>query len=197
MHTKPVLSASVTGVVLAGGRGLRMNGRDKGLIERDGRTLAERQLEHLRRQTGALIISANRNLDRYRAMGVPVVADAQSDGHGPFAGPLAGMLSALRAAHTPWIACLPCDTLGTPADLVRRLLDGATAAGARAAYAVDAHSPQYAVCLLHVDLADALDATLRTNQRAVHAFLSAQHAVAVDFADCAFENLNTPEMLAC
>lgn len=185
--------ACVTGVVLAGGRGLRMNGIDKGLIERDGRTLAERQLERLRAQTGALLISANRNLDRYHTLGVPVVTDRQP-GH---PGPLAGMLVALRAARTPWIACLPCDTFGTPDDLVPRLLAAATAAAAPAAYAVDVHGSQYTVCLLHTDLADAVDAALHANRRAVHAFLNAQHAVAVDFTDCAFANLNTPEALAC
>lgn len=189
-----VPTASVTGVVLAGGRGLRMNGVDKGLIERDGRSLAERQLESLRAQAQALLVSANRNLDRYRALGVPVVSDAHPE---DFPGPLAGMLAALRTARTTWVACLPCDTLGTPADLVQRLVDAATAAGTRAAYAVDAHGPQYTVCLLHIALADALDGALRANQRAVHVFLSAQHAVAVDFADCAFANLNTPEALSC
>lgn len=197
MSESSVTTASVTGVVLAGGRGVRMNGADKGLIERDGRTLAEWQLGHLRAQTGAQMISANRNLDRYRALEVPVVTDTQPDEHGPFAGPLAGMLAALRAARTPWIACLPCDTLGTPDDLVPRLLDAARAAGTRAAYAVDRYGPQYTVCLLHVDLADAVDAALRTGRRAVHAFLDAQHAVAVEFTTCAFANLNTPEALAC
>lgn len=193
MPELPVPAACITGVVLAGGRGARMNGADKGLIECDGHPLAEQQLVRLRAQTGAQMISANRNLERYRQLGVPVVTDAQPD----YAGPLAGMLAALRGAYTPWIACLPCDTLGTPDDLVPRLLDGARSGGARAAYAVDRNGPQYTVCLLHVDLAAALDAALRANRRAVRAFLDEQKAIAVEFRECAFANLNTPEALAC
>src|SRR5581483_1360528 len=81
----------VTGVVLAGGRGTRMGGADKGLVELHGRPLAAHALDRLRPQVDALLISANRNHDRYAALGAPVIADASST----FDGPLAGMLAAL------------------------------------------------------------------------------------------------------
>ena len=44
-------------------------------------------LARLAPQVGDVLINANQNLDRYRAFGQPVVADAV----GGFAGPLAGL----------------------------------------------------------------------------------------------------------
>ncbi len=183
----------VTGVVLAGGRGQRMDGRDKGLLLREGRTLAERQLDALRPQVDALMISANRNLDHYAGFGAEVVRDAQPG----FAGPLAGIAAAARQARSAWIACVPCDTLALPADLVARLLDAAQDAGRDAAYAQDVDGPQYVVCALRTTLAGALAQAAASPRRAVRDFLHARGAVAVPFAGWRCANLNTPEALAC
>jgi len=185
----PGISPSVTGVVLAGGRGSRMGGIDKGLLAHAGRTLVEHQLDLLRPQVGALMISANRNLDRYAAFGVPVIPDPVAD----FPGPLAGMLAALRAADTPWVVCVACDTLGLPGTLVRRLLDSAKEENRSAAYVADAQGPQYTVCALHTDLADPLDAALRAGRRAVREFLHAHQAACCRLADARLQNWNTPQ----
>lgn len=193
MTSSPISRGAVTGVILAGGRGLRFGGADKGLAEYRGRTLVEHQLALLAPQVSAVLISANRNLERYRAFGVPVVSDLESN----WAGPLAGMLAGARTATTPWLVCIPCDTLGLPTDTVERLLRTAQAAGAGAAYAAGAEGPQYVVCALRADLADALQSALDAGRHAVRAFLFAQNAVAADFRDCALTNANRPEALAC
>ena len=185
--------SKVTGVVLAGGRGLRMGGVDKGLIELDGRSLVEHQLEALRPQVAALIVSANRNLDRYAALGVTVVADELAD----FSGPLAGIAAAAARVRTDWIVSVPCDTRSLPADLVARLLDAARRADRGAAYAEDAEGPQYVVCALHTGLAAALASAAASAQRAVRDFLRARDAAVVRFNDWHCANLNTPEALAC
>ncbi len=187
-RVSPCGSEPVTGVILAGGRGARMGGRDKGLIEYNGRPLVEHQLELLRPQVDALMISANRNLDRYAAYGVAVVNDATPD----FPGPLAGMLAALRAAQTPWVVCVACDTLGLPGTLVERLLASATKESRSAAYVADADGPQFAICALRTDLADPLDVALRHGRRAVREFLGAQQAVRCLLADTRLHNLNSP-----
>ncbi|HRG17120.1 MAG TPA: NTP transferase domain-containing protein, partial [Pseudomonadota bacterium] len=62
----------VTGGILAGGRGLRMGGVDKGLVEHSGRALVAHMIERLQPQVGSIVISANRNVDRYSAFGHPV-----------------------------------------------------------------------------------------------------------------------------
>ena len=52
----------ITGVVLAGGRGTRMGGVDKGLQLYNGTPLAKHAIQELRPQVGNIIINANRNL---------------------------------------------------------------------------------------------------------------------------------------
>ena len=81
----------ITGLILAGGRGSRMGGVDKGLQTFHGTPMVQHVLQRLAPQTSAVLINANRNVDRYAMFGVPVVADALPD----FAGPLAGMLAGL------------------------------------------------------------------------------------------------------
>jgi molybdenum cofactor guanylyltransferase len=112
--------AEITGLVLAGGRGSRMGGVDKGLQRHFGVPLAQHALHRLEPQVGRLMINANRNLAAYESMGVPVWPDEVPD----FAGPLAGMLAALAHCRTPYLMTVPCDTPNFPPDLARRLADG-------------------------------------------------------------------------
>lgn len=173
--------------MLAGGRGTRMGGQDKGLVELEGRPLAAHVLARLAPQVGALLISANRNLDRYAALGAPVVTDLPE--HGPFAGPLAGIRAALAAIETPWLAVVPCDAPNIPLDLVHRLAAGL--AGARASMAVAGGRAHGLCCLLHASLRGSLDAALARGQRRVASWLASVGAQAVEFADAdAFANLN-------
>jgi molybdopterin-guanine dinucleotide biosynthesis protein A len=181
--------AAVTGAVLAGGRGLRHAGQDKGLLGLRGRPLVAHVLERLAPQAGTLVINANRNAEQYAAFGVPVIADARPD----FQGPLAGMASVLAATTSEWVVFVPCDAPGVPPDYVGRL----RAAGTAAAYAQAGPDPLYTCCLLRRSLAPELARALDTGQRAVHRFLESQHAsaVALDWP-AALRNLNTAEALA-
>src|SRR5947209_14549865 len=108
----------ITGLVLAGGRGSRMGGVDKGLQPHRGMPLAMQALLRLAPQVGALMINANRNLGAYESMGVPVWPDALPD----YAGPLAGFLAGLERCETPYLVTVPCDSPLFPPDLVERLL---------------------------------------------------------------------------
>jgi molybdopterin-guanine dinucleotide biosynthesis protein A len=177
----------ITGLVLAGGRGARMGGLDKGLVKLGGEPLAARVLARLAPQVGALLISANRNLDRYAALGAPVVADSPE--HGPYAGPLAGIRAALVAARTPWLAVVPCDTPNIPLVLVERLAAGLD--GARASFAVAGGRPHSLCCLLHASLRASLDEALERGERRAAAWLDSVGARAVAFDDAAaFANIN-------
>lgn len=182
----------VTGVVLAGGRGLRMQGQDKGLVSLRGRPLAAYVLDGLRPQVAHLLISANRNLDRYAALGVPVVPDTIPG----FQGPLAGMLAGLRHAVTDWVQFVPCDALVFPPDLTHRM-QAALHTGTRAAYATAGGDALYTCCLLQRGLADEIESALRDGRRAVRDFLAACGAIAVDFPDWPVHqrNANTPDDL--
>lgn len=185
---------SLTGLILAGGRGRRMQGRDKGWLTLDGLPLVEHVLRRLRPQVRTVAISANRNLDRYRALGLPVWPDSLPDRPGP----LAGILTALERIDSEWLLVVPVDCPVLPADLGARLLSAATARPASAAVASVADRIQPAFCLVHrrcrTDLAD----YLARGERRLGAWLARQPAVVVDFRDQpdAFDNLNTPRDLS-
>ena len=106
----------ITGLILAGGAGRRMGGADKGWLSWHGQPLIKQALQRLRGQVAEILISANRNLDRYSQWGYPVLTDPQPG----FQGPLLGLLAGLQAARQPWLLSLPVDSPALPADIVAR-----------------------------------------------------------------------------
>jgi len=186
----------ITGVVLAGGRGSRMGGVDKGLQPWQGEPLALHALRRLQPQVGHLLINANRNREDYAAMGVPVCADALPD----HPGPLAGFLAGLTHCSTPWLVTVPCDSPRFPADLVERLAAAALQAGAEVAMAATTEDgrlqPQPVFCLLQAGLQGSLLAFLQAGGRKIDRWTGEQRHVLVPFDDAsAFFNANTPEDL--
>jgi molybdopterin-guanine dinucleotide biosynthesis protein A len=188
------MNATITGVILAGGQGRRMGGADKGLQELGGRPMAAHVLERLAPQVGAVLISANRNLERYAELGCPVLPDTL---HG-YAGPLAGLQAALAQATTPLLVTAPCDSPFLPADLVARLHDGLVAQQAELAVACADGRAHRAFCLLRRELLPGLDAFLAAGERRVGLWHASLKVAEVDFSDeaAAFGNINTTEDLA-
>jgi molybdopterin-guanine dinucleotide biosynthesis protein A len=187
----------ITGVILAGGRGSRMGGVDKGLQNHHGMALALYTLLRLGPQVGPMMINANRNLGAYEAFGVPVWPDPVED----FAGPLAGFLAGLEHCETPLLLSVPCDTPNFPDDLAARLLAALDAEDAELAYAVtfDAGQQQShpVFCLMKSALAQSLVAFLHGGGRKIDRWFMQHRAVAVPFADpAAFFNANTTAELA-
>ena len=186
----------ITGLVLAGGRGSRMGGVDKGLQNHMGMPLALNALLRLQPQVGEAMINANRNLGAYESMGVPVWPDAQAD----YPGPLAGVLVGLERCETAYLVTVPCDTPNFPFDLVERLAHALQAEDADIAMAAtregDAVMPQPVFCLLKATLLESLVRYLHAGQRKIDRW-TAQHRVAtVVFDDAAaFDNANTIEEL--
>ena len=114
---------SMTGLILAGGRGARMGGVDKGLQNFNGTPLTLHTLMRLQMQTSEplsqIMVVANRNLSAYESFGVQVWPDS-TDG---FAGPLAGFLTGLERCETDLLLTVPCDSPLFPFNLAQRLLD--------------------------------------------------------------------------
>ena len=188
-----VLREQITGLVLAGGRGERMGGADKGLLDWQGEPLAQRALHRLAAQVGPMLISANRRAERYAAFGAPVVAD---DTEG-FAGPLAGFLAGLHAARTPLLMAVPCDAPDFPLDLVARLADALAASGADVAVPeVNSDTGprlQPVFCLMRSTVAASIEQALAAGHHKVGQWVQAQRYTSVAFADAAaFRNINTP-----
>ena len=183
----------ITGLVLAGGQGSRLGGSDKGLVPWRGRPLIEHVIERLSPQVDGLLISANRNRERYAEFGHPVLAD-RIEG---YAGPLAGLQAGLATCPTPLLAMVPCDAPLLPLDLVARLDAVLSAENAAAAVATTEGRFQPTFLLCRRELAPALDAWLAANGRKMADWLREVGAVAVPFADAgAFVNFNRPEDLA-
>ena len=184
----------VMGLVLAGGMGRRMGGVDKGLVELDGRPMVARVIERLTRQVGSIVINANQNVERYAALGYPVVSDTV----GGFAGPLAGLHAGMAAAQTPYVVTSPCDSPFLPLDLVARLAAGLEAANAQLAVAHTFAQPHPVFALVRCDVLPHLSAFLQQGGRKIDAWYATLRVAAVQFDDCedAFRNINTPDELA-
>lgn len=191
----------ITGLVLAGGRGSRMGGVDKGLQTFNGIPLALHTLLRLQMQTGQVMINANRNLAAYEAFGTPVWPDVVAD----YAGPLAGFMTGLERCETPFMVTVPCDTPRFPLDLVARLATGLMQQQADLAMAVapetDAQGirqlrPQPVFCLLRIELLESLVAFVHQGGRKIDAWTDQLKTALVAFDQpgddpMAFANANT------
>lgn len=184
----------VTGCILAGGQGRRFGGVDKGLLMLDRRALVEHTAARLGPQVDELVINANRNLERYRALGATVLSDAVAD----YAGPLAGCLAALRHATTTHVMIVPCDSPFIPRDLVARLLQARASRipEIRVVRCNDRVQPVFA--LIETALAPSLAAYLAAGERKIDRWFAQHRLLEVEFeADAAaFMNVNSPTDLA-
>ncbi len=188
---------TVTGLLLAGGRGTRMGGVDKGLQDFRGKPMAAHVLQRLAPQVDKLAINANQNLDVYRGFGYPVWPDRM----GEFPGPLAGLHAGLVECDTTYLATAPCDSPFLPMDLVARLKDALERSRVHVAFAVtgsdEARQSHPVFCLLKVsDTLPGLVRYLEDGGRRVEAWMRSQAAVEVSYPDdAAFQNINTLEEL--
>ncbi len=188
--------SDITGLILAGGRGSRMGGVDKGLQNHQGVPLAMHALLRLTPQVGELMINANRNLAAYESMGVPVWPDPIQD----FPGPLAGLMAGLERCETPYLVTVPCDTPNFPADLVERLAAALEAEEADIAMAATTEDGQRRTqpvfCLLKTSLMEDLVAFLHAGERKIDRWTARHRCAIVEFDDAAaFFNANTMDEL--
>jgi molybdopterin-guanine dinucleotide biosynthesis protein A len=190
-------ASDITGLVLAGGRGSRMGGVDKGLQNFNGIPLALFTLMRLQPQVAEMMVNANRNLAAYEAFGTPVWPDVLAD----YAGPLAGFLTGLERCETGWLVTVPCDTPLFPQDLVARLAQAADRDGADIAMAGAREEdgqvrPQPVFCLMRRDLLESLVAFTHGGGRKIDAWTAQHKTVVVPFdtpgdEPRAFFNANT------
>jgi len=182
----------ITGLILAGGRGSRMGGVDKGLQAHLGMPLAMHAVLRLSPQVGHIMINANRNLAAYESMGAPVWPDALPD----YPGPLAGFLAGLEHCATPYLVTVPCDSPQFPEDLVARLAERLDMEGAEIAIAATREDVELRLqpvfCLMNATVVESLIRFTGTGQRKIDAWTATLRHVAVEFDDArAFINANT------
>jgi len=186
------LKSLITGVILAGGRGTRLGGVDKGLVGLRGRPLISRVMAVIAPQVAALLVNANRNLDQYRSFGYPVITDDMPD----FRGPLAGIAAGIALCATEWLLAVPCDMPDLPAILAQRLLIAAQNAHVQLSVPGVDGQIHWACVLVHRELAGDLRARLKCADLSVRGWIN-QHAFSIaDFHDypSAWKNLNNWEI---
>ena len=192
-----ITPTDITGIILAGGRGSRMGGSDKGLQNFRGMPMAMQTLLRLSPQVGEVMINANRNLSAYESFGVPVWPDSMPD----YAGPLAGFLTGLERCETPYLLTVPCDTPLFPMDLSQRLAQALEREDAEIAMAAAREEDgqlrnQPVFCLLKRELMESLVRFTQGGGRKIDAWTAQHRTAVVPFdqpgdAPQAFFNANT------
>jgi molybdopterin-guanine dinucleotide biosynthesis protein A len=187
-----------SGVILAGGRSRRLGGGPKALRALDDRTLLDHVIERFRPQVGALRLSVERQSDDFLRFGLSQLSDPVPGFHGP----LGGLLASLEAAGdaVTFVALAPCDAPFLPRDLVARLRQRASKAGAEAVVARYGGVAQPTFSLWRRTLLDRLrNAVLAERIGGFMAFLDRIEWTAVDWPAAEpspFFNVNDPDDLA-
>lgn len=182
----------ISAILLAGGAGRRMGGQDKGWLEFRGQPLVRHVITRIRPQVDEIVISANRNLDAYRALGYRVVTDSCAG----FQGPLAGVLAGLKAVQHDWVLTVPCDSPLLPPDLAQRLIAPLLTGNAQIAVARTGERQYPVIMVCARALIEDLQRYLDEGARAVSGWQSRHCPAVVEFPDAAaFVNINQPEDL--
>lgn len=198
--------------ILAGGRATRLEGHQKAWLQRDGMPQVQRWQRRFEGRVGAVLVSANRDLHRYRTLGmVPIpdrilpedvgggdafsrLAAGEATEHpSAFLGPIAGIDALARACTTAWLLTLPVDLV----DVNDCLLPSLAAAGGEGAWAEDDDGPQPLVALWRADRLDHATATaIAGGDLAVHRLQARLGMAAVRLHGVRLGNLNTFDDLA-
>ncbi len=186
----PVTLPSCSVLLLAGGRGQRMGGADKGLIDWQGRPLIAWLHELVRPLTDDLLISCNRNAERYASYADRLIEDDDKD----FPGPLAGIRAGLKVARHPWLLVLPCDVPRIDRELLQALL---SQAGEQPVVVRQGGYLEPLFSLIPSALSPALERAWQAGERSPQRWL---RSLAIATVDCPADdprlaNLNTPELL--
>jgi len=185
----------IPAVILAGGRGMRMGGVDKPLLDLCGQTLLSRILVRLKPQTDAIVISANGDPARFGAYQLPILSDPVLD-----AGPMAGIAAAMLWARTSvpdasQLLSVSGDTPFLPTDLMERLASAKDLANAQAAVSVSAGRRHGTFALWPITMAESILSELDAGRgRRVLDWLVTHEAVEVAWGSEPYDpffNINT------
>ncbi|WP_415761895.1 molybdenum cofactor guanylyltransferase MobA [Pseudomonas sp. CP4] len=180
-------------LLLAGGRGQRMGSQDKGLIEWQGEPLIAHLQRKVRPLTDDLIISCNRNRERYAAFADQLVMDDEGD----FPGPLAGIRAGLKAARHAHLLVSPCDVPRIDKALLEDMLTTANQQREKPLMLRHGEHWEPLLCVIPVALLPAFEAAWNASERSPGRVMRSLDAVALQCPDNdpRLANLNTPELL--
>lgn len=180
-------------LLLSGGRGQRMGGQDKGLLEWRGQPLIAHLQRLVRPLTDDLIISCNRNHDRYAPYADQLVSDDSPD----FPGPLAGIRAGLAAARHAHLLILPCDVPQMDARLLAELRETAQRDPSLPVMVRHGEFWEPLICIIPTPLQAEVEQAWHAGERSPRKIFLQLGAVALECAanDSRLDNLNTPELL--
>ncbi|WP_313025716.1 molybdenum cofactor guanylyltransferase MobA [Pseudomonas lopnurensis] len=180
-------------LLLAGGRGQRMGGQDKGLIEWRGRPLIAWLHDLARPLTDDLLLSCNRNQARYAAYADRLLGDEEAG----YPGPLAGIRAGLAAARNPWLLVLPCDTPLLDRPLLQAMYSVAISIPDRPLMLRRGEQWEPLFSMIPAHLSEEIDTRWLAGERSVQRLLLqlGAHGLELEESDHRLANLNTPELL--
>lgn len=171
-------------IILAGGEGKRVDGRDKGLINYKNKPLIQHVIDAVSPQTNEIIISANRNRENYETYGYKVVADTADE----YRGPLAGITAALPYCKNDWVFVAPCDMPFLPNDIIDTLFNDIIEHDLCIA---ETENRLQLVFLLNKSLLPSLLASLQNNQLRLMQWVKSQKLITHPFTESQyFKNFN-------
>jgi len=188
---QPVLD--ITGVILAGGMGRRMQGADKGLVPVKGATMVSRVIDVLKLNVSEIVINANRNVESYKKYGYPVVSDSLEG----FQGPLAGFEAGMSASTTAWVYTCPCDSPLQSSELLPYMFKEVVKDDAEIGVAFDGNRTHPVFSLVRTDLLPSLQNYLRAGDRKIDRWFASHKLLTVECSNYkkSFVNVNTEEEL--
>lgn len=187
-----------TAIILSGGAGSRLNGADKGLERYQGGALIEQVITRVSPQVDSIVVCANRNIERYKAMGLEICQDQKRGFQGPMSGISSALNKHLIQSSAMQALVSSCDAPSLPLDLKERLQNGLNSEPkATIAVAHDGKRRQNLHCLIKREVWSSLVDYFNDDGRAMHRWYQQHVLIDVDFSDCpeCFENINTPQQL--
>ena len=183
---------SCTAIILAGGQGSRLDGQDKGLTVWRNKPLVAHCINALMPQVESLVISCNRNIDRYQCYGFPCFTDDNSLAVNRFQGPLAGVASCSVHITTDWVLLSPCDTPMLPHNLFSRLFNTLMTDPCQVVMARTDNQLHPSHALMSTEFATTAPAWLSQNNRSLLSWYDTTAWASCDFSDnaSAFKNFN-------
>jgi len=189
-----IYNSDITVLILCGGGSRRMGGKDKGLIDFNGKPMILYSIEELSRHFPDILVSANHNIEKYQSLGHRVIKDCIDD-----AGPLGGIYSALQKTDKSHLLITTCDTPLIDIEIAERLIQSNAMTEADIYVAHDGKHMQMLHALLNMEKTG-LKASLARyleKDRSVKGWYRQLNVTEVDCSDLAqhFSNINTPEDL--
>lgn len=186
----PPSLCNTTAVVLAGGQGKRVHGRQKALLSYQGKPLLDSVLQQLRPQKLPIFINVNSDDPAYKKYGVTLFSDIYKG----FLGPLAGMHAAWHSVKSDWIVFVPCDNPKLPVDMVKRLIKAYDMNPSPLVAVYDGQRLQPLYLLMHRCMQPVLEQAIERSHLSVLRWIKENPHTIADFSDDAtevFQNLNT------